>query len=175
MFVVFQPLAVNKQVSGINRVEKKSPRQRDKFLEWQELPLLYLKNISGPSFCCILSIQCFKPACSRAAHKRLAAGVLDTVLQGHVCSSATGHWHTRPHKHSLGFLHTEGTSSPFSEEVTSLGLAFGDRRAVFITWKPNSCHLEGWHNIPFQTVDTGQDNPHLFPTKHSDSQQQITP
>lgn len=174
MFVVFQPLAVNKQVSGINRVEK-SLRAKRKSSEWQGLPSLYLKNISGPSFYCILSIQCFKPVCSRAAHKRLAAGVLDTVLQWYVCSSATGHWHTRPHKHSLGFLHTKGTSSPFSEEVTSLGRAFGDRRAVCITWKPNSCHPDGWHNIPFQTVDMGQDNPHLFHTKHSDSKQQITP
>lgn len=93
-----------------------------------------------------------------------------------VCSSppsTAGNWHMMLHKHSVSLIHAKGTSGPFSRKVTSLELAFGQRRAIFITRKPNSYHPAGWHNIPFQTLNTGQDNSCLFHKKPSNSELQI--
>lgn len=95
-----------------------------------------------------------------------------------VCSGplgAAGHWYTMRHKHSMSWICAKGTSGPFSRKLPSLELTFDQRWAIFMTGKPNSYHPVGWHNIPFQSLHTGQDNALLFHKKHSNSELQITP
>lgn len=111
----------------------------------------------------------FKATVSQNGSTALVAGVLDTVLRWNV-RGAHCCWHT----HCVGFIEAKGTRRPFSRKVTSLGLAFGHRWGIFITRKPNSCHPEGGHSIPFLTLHTGQDNSHLLHVKHSNAEQQIT-
>lgn len=165
-------------MNRINKVEK-ILHQRDKFTGMTGACFALCggkKKSLAPHSIVPRSSQCLKPFCSQNGHTTLAwcLGYCPAV----VCPSlltVTGNCHPMPHRQSVSFIHAKGTSSPFSRKVTSFGLAFGHRRAIFITRKPNSYHPKGWHDIPFLTLHMGQNNSRLFYTKHSNSEQQITP
>lgn len=132
------------------------------------------KTISGSSFYCPLSTQCLKPLHSQDGHMTLALGILDSVLRWYVSVPSallgTGTWWYTNTAWAL-FV-------PREQAVPSLGRLHPESWPLVKDGRSSpdgSPTPEGWTNMPFQTLDTGHDNPCLFHKKHSNSELQITP